>query len=198
MIETAKYLCQNIQGSNFAYTQSDEISLLITDFDNINSQMLFDGNIQKIVSVIASMATAKFNFLRAKRGYDSMAQFDGRVFIIPDPIEVFNYFVWRQKDCERNSVSMASRSYFSHKEIKGKNSSQQQDMLMEKGINWNDYDVKFKRGTIIEKEYYKKPKQNEDVYVIRSRWIASNPPVFTQDKNFIWNQIPLYKNKNYE
>lgn len=63
MDETAKFLCENIQGAKFAYTQSDEISVVITDFDTLESQAWFDYNLQKMTSLAASFATAKFNEL---------------------------------------------------------------------------------------------------------------------------------------
>ena len=61
MWETAKYLCKSIQGCKIAYVQSDEISLLLTDYDTIESCAWFDNNIQKMVSISASMATLAFN-----------------------------------------------------------------------------------------------------------------------------------------
>ena len=61
MRETMKYLCENIQGCKLGYTQSDEISLLLVDYDDINTAAWFDYNILKIVSVSASMATLAFN-----------------------------------------------------------------------------------------------------------------------------------------
>ena len=67
MNETASFLCKNIQGAKFAFVQSDEISIVITDFENINTDAWFDGNVQKITSISASLATAKFNQLRLKR-----------------------------------------------------------------------------------------------------------------------------------
>ena len=67
MDETAKFLCENIQGCKLAYVQSDEISLLLTDFEDITTEAWFDGNVQKMVSISASMAAAKFNQLRTMR-----------------------------------------------------------------------------------------------------------------------------------
>jgi len=58
---TAMHLCLEIQGAQMAYVQSDEISILLTDFDKITTDAWFDGQVQKMVSVSASMATAKFN-----------------------------------------------------------------------------------------------------------------------------------------
>lgn len=54
---TAQYLCENIMGCRLAYTQSDEISLLLTDYARIESEAWFNNNLQKLVSVSASMAT---------------------------------------------------------------------------------------------------------------------------------------------
>ena len=59
--ETAKYLCENIENVKFSYQQSDEISLLLTDYDNINTQAWFNKNLQKMCSIAASMATLAFN-----------------------------------------------------------------------------------------------------------------------------------------
>lgn len=58
--EVMKFLCENIQGAKFAERHSDEISILVTDFDTINTDAYFDYSIQKICSVVASMATAEF------------------------------------------------------------------------------------------------------------------------------------------
>jgi tRNA(His) 5'-end guanylyltransferase len=67
MDNTAKFLCENIQGCKLAYVQSDEISLVLADFDDITTEAWFDGNVQKITSISAAMAAAKFNQLRLGR-----------------------------------------------------------------------------------------------------------------------------------
>jgi tRNA(His) guanylyltransferase len=144
MAKTAEHLCSEIQGAKLAYTQSDEISILLTDFESIKTEAWFDGNVQKMVSISAAMATAKFNELRPGK----LALFDSRVFVIPDPVEVGNYFVWRQQDATRNSISMAAQAKFFPRQLHLKSSNEMQEMLwQEHGINWNDYDPRFKRGT---------------------------------------------------
>lgn len=160
-----------IQGSAFAYTQSDEISILLTDFTTPQTNMWFDGNIQKMSSVAASIMTAEFNKIRIERvinywmdKYDyptsedlskSIAYFDCRAFTIPDRTEVMNYFRWRQQDCVRNSVSMVAQAHFSHKELHGKSQSMMHEMLHQKGINWTtDFTDGEKNGRIIVKESY--------------------------------------------
>lgn len=58
MDKTAEFLCRNIQGAQFAFVQSDEISILLTDFETIATEAWFDANLQKMCSVSASLATA--------------------------------------------------------------------------------------------------------------------------------------------
>lgn len=172
MQETMLYLCQNIQGCVFGYTQSDEISLVLIDYTNLESCAWFDNQVQKIVSVAASMATMAFlkafdkhrneyidavillqdedlesEYLQALwQAEERGAMFDARAFNIPKE-EVINYFIWRQNDASRNSVNSVAQAHFSHKELQGKSNSQMQDMLMlQKQVNWNDFPTHLKRG----------------------------------------------------
>jgi tRNA(His) 5'-end guanylyltransferase len=211
MDNTAKYLCENIQGCKLAYVQSDEISLVLTDFDNINTDAWFDGNVQKITSISASLATAKFNQLRSIRNFEIidhkesnfqkiLAHFDSRCFVIPDVVEVYNYFLWRQQDATRNSIQMTGQAHFSHVELQNKSCNDIQEMLWtNKNINWNDMPVGFKRGRCVVKEYYEAPKvyamlmtpteEEFGSYEIRSKWTIVEPPVFNQDPNWILNHV---------
>jgi tRNA(His) 5'-end guanylyltransferase len=142
-------------GAKIGYTQSDEISLVIYS-DDRDSQVFFDGKIQKITSVIASMATFYFaqglaKFLPEKSG--QIALFDCRAWNVPNKEEAVNTVLWREIDASKNSVSMAARHYFSHKAIHGKSGSEMQEMLFSQhGVNWNDYPSAFKRGTYIRRQ----------------------------------------------
>jgi tRNA(His) 5'-end guanylyltransferase len=147
MVETSKYLLKNIQGSKLVYTQSDEISILLTDFDQLNTDAWFDYNIQKMTSVSAGYASAFFTQMW-KTG--NVIVFDSRVFNIPKE-EVCNYFIWRQLDWERNSIQMLSQANFSHKQLHKKSNSDMHEMLHEKGINWAKLEDKWKNGTTISK-----------------------------------------------
>ena len=219
---TAKALCEQIQGAKIAFVQSDEISILLTDFEDNQTEAWFDGNIQKICSISASVATAAFNKYAVNKmetysnglsggvvWYNDTlankppAMFDSRVFTIPDRKEVCNYFIWRQKDSTRNSVSMAAQAEFPHKELQRKSSDQMQEMLFqERGINWNDYPVGFKRGrcvvpvkifddvTYIDKRTGEEKKVEN---VERSVWRTVDPPVFTQNWDWMEQYIPEYK-----
>ena len=148
MIDTASFLCSEIQGAKCAYVQSDEISILITDFDTLTTDAWFDYNIQKMTSVSAGLASAYFTSRFFEE--DGIAVFDSRVFNIPKE-EVCNYFIWRQLDWIRNSVQMLAQAHFSHKQLHGKNQSAMHDMLHDKGVNWADLPEKWKNGTFIVK-----------------------------------------------
>lgn len=175
MQETMKYLCENIQGCVLGYTQSDEISLVLTDYAELTTDAWFGNNLQKMCSVSASMATLAFNKAfndNIVRYIDSHfdtdcdvtkdlaeytkilinarnkgAMFDSRVFTIPKE-EVCNYILWRQQDATRNSIQSVGQANFSDKELHKKSTKDIQDMLMtQKGINWNDYATTLKRGS---------------------------------------------------
>lgn len=143
MIDTMKYLVEKTDAC-IGYVQSDEISLILSD----EKDPMFGGRVQKLTSVIASMATAMFNLVIHRSFPDKpLAEFDCRVWNVPNRTEAANTILWREFDATKNSISMAARAYYSDKQLLGKNSSEKQDMLMEKEVNWNDYPVFFKRGT---------------------------------------------------
>lgn len=175
MQDTMRYLCQNIQGCVLGYSQSDEISLILIDYQKLTTSAWFDYNVQKICSVSSSMATLAFNKLLKNnvdeyrfskwdgilkyedgeneyiktllRAVDEGAMFDSRCFNIPKE-EVANLIFWRQFDASNNSVQMVGQAYFTQEELNNKNTNQIQNMLMtQKGINWNDYPIYQKRGS---------------------------------------------------
>ena len=174
-------LCSEGCGCRFAYGQSDEYSFLLTDFELNTSQAWFDGNVQKICSVAASVFTAAFNETAEK---DKTALFDCRVFTIPDAVEVENYFIWRQQDAVRNSIQSLAQANFSPKQLHGVNTGQLQDMLfLQKGINWNDLPTYRKRGRCVVKRQYR----HEET--MRSRWLVDREiPTFTADRDYL--EIP--------
>jgi tRNA(His) guanylyltransferase len=151
MNEVALKLVENIEGAKCAYVQSDEISLIITDFDNIGTDAFFDNNLQKLCSVSSSMATAYFNQV-AYPLFNKIGIFDSRVFQLPCREEVFNYLIWRQKDATRNSVQSCAQSKFSHSELNHKNVLQQKQMLNSVEFNWDNLDDTLKYGRIITKD----------------------------------------------
>ena len=235
MQETTKYLCENIQGCVLGYTQSDEITLVLVDYQRLNTSAWFDYEVQKMCSIAASMATMAFNkffmfeFEEFNRWvyegsptddekrlndvyYKAMckgAMFDARVFNVPKE-EVTNCIYWRQLDASRNSIQMVGQANFSHKELQNKSCNDIQDMLvLQKGINWNDFPTYQKRGTCVIKEDYFEPSEdgkdvkypegcsnpyNDDEVEYgtwRTRWIIDkNIPIFKGDgRNYIENLV---------
>ena len=195
MDRTGVFLAENIQGTRFCFVQSDEISLVLTDFESNQTDAWYDGNLQKIVSVSASLATMSFNKSAEILGLDPEATFDARAFTIPDREEVMNYFVWRQQDATRNSIQAVAQSYYSPKELHGKNSDELQEMIHKKGKNWNDYEPKYKRGRAIIKHFvFGGANQNA-----RSNfWVVDyGTPIFTQNRDYLGKRIlyPVYDEK---
>jgi tRNA(His) guanylyltransferase len=194
MQETTKFLCANIQGCKFGYTQSDEITIVLTDYDNLETDAWFDYSVQKMTSISASIATAKFNQLRFQRKalednpikhyhfeHITLAFFDSRVFQIPEKEEVVNCLVWRQRDVEKNSIAMLAQSLYSHKELFKKNGSDMQEMSFQKGHNWNDLHFSKKRGSFIVK--------TTDSQTLRAKWEVVETPIFSKDRESILNLI---------
>lgn len=168
MRNTMLYLCKNIQGCTFGYTQSDEISLVLNDYQKITTDAWFNYSVQKICSVASSMATLAFNknFYNEhiswvgktvmdsnnhniqeahNRAIKQGALFDARCFNIPKE-EIINYLIWRQQDATRNSINSTGQQYYSQKELHGKKPNEVQEMLFQKGVNWNNFPTSFKRG----------------------------------------------------
>lgn len=252
MQATAKYLCENIQNCKLSYQQSDEITLLLVDYDKLSTDCFFDYRVDKLCSIVASMATMAFNKSfeknmhleqvrwedvvhhvyngfyfdedvtneekkkiieengqEFKNGCPSLdahkiavnkgAMFDARCFNIPKE-EVTNNFYWRQLDASHNSIQMVGQAYFSHEELQNKSYNDIQDMLMlQKGINWNDFPAYQKRGSCCIKKEYAVNENGEEVEIdcitdvdepvedvtFRSRWIIDT-------------EIPIFKGEGRE
>lgn len=178
----AAKLVEEIQGAVLAYVQSDEINVLIINYKTLDYEPWFGNELQKIVSVSASIVTWAFNekWKELNPSAKISAMFDSRAFILPKE-EVCNYFVGRQKDWSKNSVQMVAKNEFGHQRIFRKNGSEMQEMLFkEKGINWNDLPTWQKRGRAVYKEQYDK----EGVIRTRTK-VDDEIPIFTQDRKFI-------------
>ncbi|GAA2107991.1 tRNA(His) guanylyltransferase Thg1 family protein [Streptomyces synnematoformans] len=186
MDKVAEALCAEISGAKLAYTQSDEISVLVTDFGTTNTQAWFGGVAAKWLSISAALATQVLNDRRPGR----RALFDARVFTIGDPVEVANYLLWRQRDAVRNSISMAAQSCFSPRRLHGVSSDGMQELLRaERGINWNDYPAGCKRGRITTRKVGprettytdKRTSSLNTVTAMRSWWETEPAPHFTTE-----------------
>lgn len=222
MHKTALKLAENISGCKFAYTQSDEITLVLTDYENINTEPWFGNNLQKIVSISAAMASIFFkesfnesiedeyvdHYLNGKVGDEKyqllmkhseaynnkLCVFDSRVFIIPRE-EIVNCLYWRQTDCIRNSIQLLGQANFSHNQLQGKNCNEIQEMLwQEKNINWANEPNWFKNGVAI----YKKPMKVEHLLPDGTTVTVERNKWFI-DKNIpVFTQNRDFVNKHFE
>ena len=221
MQETTKYLCENIQGCVLGYTQSDEITLILIDYKNLESCAWFDYEVQKMCSISASMATMAFNrffadncrewfngvpfedlekagevvdrlFNSYTNAFAKGAMFDARCFNIPKE-EVTNLIYWRQLDATRNSIQMVGQANFSHKELHGKSCNMIQDMLHEqKGINWNDFPTHKKRGTCVIKD-------NTTSVFVKADEEGNHVSGSTQRPHWVIDtEIPIFKGEGRE
>lgn len=171
----AVFVAGQMAGFAMAYGQSDEYSFLLSDFGRDESRMWFDGSVQKIASVTASLFTAGFHRAYAEAGY---AAFDARVFAIPNRREVERYFLWRQADATRNSLNMLASKYYSHAELLGKSASAKHDLLHAMGENWAKWPADFKRGRVV--------RPGESGFVV-DREI----PVFSRGPEYLDGLIPV-------
>lgn len=194
-------LCEWASGCVFGYTQSDEITLVLTDYKELNTEPFYKNCVQKLSSIFASKATVLFNkyFMECvekefsgvdteeSRRYRSKfmsACFDCRVFNLPKE-EVPNNLYWRQLDASRNSVSQVAQHYFSKSELYKKSNSDMQDMLMlQKGINWNDFPVRLKRGTCCVKVWREKENVKRKIWVL-----DREAPIFSKDWKYITDRV---------
>lgn len=200
MNETAVYVCENIPGCKFGYVQSDEISIVVTDFENRDTDSFFSFRLNKMLSVIASMATAKFNNLMTQYMIKNLAsdkvvlkavedmplyQFDCKCWNLPNYEDVFGWFLYRQIDCVRNSKQAAAQAKLSPKQLDKLNTDKQIELLKEtSGIDWNNYDEGKKYGRFIYREEveYRTKDSNEPYY--RHHWFYHDGFRLTSDEDY--------------
>ena len=164
MIETTRFLVQEMTAL-VGYTQSDEITLAWFESSPSASDYAFDGRFQKLASVLAGMASARFCRLVVEHlpcKVNETPHFDCRVWQVPTPEDAADVFVWREDDATKNSITMAAAAHYSDRELDGKNSSVKQEMLWQKGVNWNDFPSFFKRGTYLQRRTYERTLGDEE------------------------------------
>lgn len=177
MDETAKYVCENVQGCKAAFVQSDEISFMIKDEGETTP--FFGNRMCKILSIISSLATAEFNKQMLLHNIKSnaygvgtmsdcedtiysvrqcvkkiedtkFAQFDCKCWNVPSDNDAFAWFKYRQLDCIKNSKQQTAQTFLSHKKLLGLSTDEQIEKLkIEKNINWEDYRNGLKYGRLV-------------------------------------------------
>lgn len=179
MNEVAVHLMENIPSVRFGFVQSDEISIYLhtPEDEDKESSAFFSNRVQKIVSLAAARASVKMS------GFfpDKMpALFDARFFNVPSAKEAAEHFLWRQRDCTKNSIQSVGQAFFSHKELHNKNSLHIREMLQEQGNAWENYGDGYKYGRVIRQferkrivEFvHKKTKETNTIEVVSKVWEA--------------------------
>ena len=187
MQQTMLSVAKEIPGCVFGYTQSDEITLLLCDYQTLETEAWFDYRVEKLCSAIASKTARWFSYHYMNIVADmtesqdefkkyakkfNCADFDVRVFNVPLD-DVTNNVVWRQKDAEKNSVQSLAQSLYSQKELSGiKCKSLQDKMFTEKGINWSELPTCKKRGSACMR--------------VEKKWILDlNMPIVSQNRDYV-------------
>lgn len=191
MVEVTKFLVKETNAV-IGYTQSDEITLILYTSKEKDS-IFFNGKIQKIISVITSLATAKFNKLVSElSNIPEFGFFDCRAWQVPDKKTATDVLLWREIDATKNSVSMATRKYYTTSQMKGRSKNEMKEMLLAKGVIWDNYPIAFKRGTYVqrktilkqlEEDILKKLPKGTPTTVNRNVISIIEMPIFSKVKN---------------
>lgn len=204
MQDTLLDLCESsISGVVFGYTQSDEITLILQDYKELNTSAWSNYRVQKMASTSAALATLFFNknwsenisHIRYPASYDFMGEdkqesfdrkyktyhekeftavFDARVFNVPFD-DVVNNLIWRQQDARRNSIQALAQANFKQKELQKVSAK---DLIVklekERSVKWEDLPTTNKLGTVCKRS-------GDD-----SRWeLDYNIPDFREDRDYI-------------
>ena len=189
MGKVAEALCAEITGAVLAYAQSDEVSVLYTDFRNPAAEPWFGGVAAKQVSIAASLATYVLGNSYSPPG-GGRPLFDARVFTLPTRRDVADYFVWRQADALRNSVSMAAQAYFTPEQLHGMKASEVKELLRTTAAaDWDGYRPECRLGQVTTRTSTEKTTVWTDPHsgaeqtttTTRSVWTTRAAPRFTTD-----------------
>jgi len=179
MVETTKDLCKEFNAVT-GYTQSDEITLLIvpipekSDEKGDGQSLMFGGRKQKLESLTAGFASARFNFhlstwanevedgKKKNAMMSGRAYFDSRVLTVPTPENAADVFWWRyQYDCFKNGISSISHQTFTDAELFKKSTSEQIKMLGGLESLQEKYPAHLLYGTFVKTQVFEKMCENQ-------------------------------------
>lgn len=181
MVTVMHVLCEKVPGVRLAYTFSDEISLLVQSYANHNSEQWYDNDLQKIVSITAAYASSWFTTTIQKTHPDaSPAIFDSRAHVIPED-DVVNYFIWRQREATRNSISTYARHVFSHKGVENKSCVMLLHDLVEAGKPWKNLPGRYRYGIAMKKRARSVPPTVRHVFTPD----IDSTPNFLDDRTYV-------------
>lgn len=197
MIETTRFLVKETNAS-IGYVQSDEISLVWKPVDGTKDRF-FGGKIQKICSVLASMAAARFAVEYARefgKISEDFPHFDCRVISLPSTTEATNMLLWRSLDASKNSVSMAARYFYPHRDLQGKSSLEMIYMIKDKGRSMDDYPSCFTNGTWLQRKLHHRGFDPEELAAIPSKYRPAADTLVERGSIDVIDMPPFSKVKN--
>lgn len=159
MLDTVEHLMNCGFKVIYGYTESDEISLLLSQVED-----RYNRKLRKLISILAGEASAKFSLLLG-----DVACFDCRVSQLPSVELVIDYFRWRSEDAHRNGLN--SHCYWCLRKdgrsvaeattaVKGLTTAEKNELLFQHGINYNDLPRWQKRGSGLYWEEYEREAEN--------------------------------------
>lgn len=182
MDETTRRVCAFIPGAVVGYTQSDEISVVFHDLGQKDTQMWYNGKVDKMLSVGAATVTGAFLQALDFR-FTGFPVFDARVHTLNDEDEVEEYIRWRRFDAQKNSITMAAGVLFSHRQLEGVSSKDRASLLV--GTEFEVLPEGFYNGRLTWKETFMVPghsvvqsaekkaqPKTQPIQVARSRWVT--------------------------
>ena len=143
--------CHKVPGTQTCFGADREISVLLIDYWSINSDLWYNGDVQKVVSTSSSIASIATGYV-----------FSASAFSISDQVEVYNYFVWRQKMWLTNQAQQEAREGIGH------------DLTQGLSLRLENPDT----GRLAMK--------------VGKLWSMVSPPVFTEQSDFMTMLIPRY------
>lgn len=199
MTDTTRALVHET-GARFGYTQSDEITLVL-HAEGEGSMLWFDGRVQKTVSQLAAFATGVFNVLlptalpekAAQRTTERLPTFDARAWTVPSREAACETVLWRALDATRNSVAMAARARFSHREIDRKDTGQLRAMLAALGAPWEAMPEVFRYGTMVQRRKVLRPFSVDEIEHLPPKHAArANPALTVERTDLVVRPLPRF------
>lgn len=197
MMSTVLKLCNEVEGVIFAYHHNDEIVLILRNDQSLDTEPWFDNKVQKLTSIISSIATLHFN--NCVHAVDMSllgeAYFTTQIFTVPNIAEAINTIIYKQQQNFYTSIQVACfyellKKYdkISIKDMmQGLSFEEKVELLLQEcDVDFNHYPITFRRGAAC----YKVPKVIGDT--MKNKWsINTDLPIFTKDQSFLNN---IFKN----
>jgi tRNA(His) 5'-end guanylyltransferase len=190
MVETAHFLCKEMEGAIFAYVFNDEIVVISRNDQNEQTAPWFDNRLQKINSAVSAIATLHFARV-APNNLVGDGIFLTESFVVPNITEAINAVIFKQQQNFHIAVQAACffeliKKYDRHvirEMLSGLSLDEKIDILaQETSISFEDLPVAFRRGIAL----YRAPRVINET--VKNRWVSNvDLPIFSKETAFLGN-----------